>query len=140
MKVVTKKDRPKRKAVKKKVSEIDDLLLELRSDDEQVVIGAVDRLGEVDDPKATGHLVACLVDTRQLVRLYAAVQLGERQDRSAVDSLIKALRDSSLFVRQTVAGALENIGGKKALKAVEQAEGDGLLLDELPEGIRLRQR
>ena len=58
----------------------------------------------------------------------------------AIDALVSALRDESLFVRQTVAGALENIGGKKALKAVHDAEIDGLLLDELPEGRRLSQR
>jgi HEAT repeat protein len=72
-----------------------------------------------------------------MIRIYAAVQLGERQDKAAVDPLIGALHDESLFVRQTVAGALENIGGTKATKAVRKAESEGLLLDELPDGIRL---
>ena len=54
-----------------------------------------------------------------------------------MDALIDSLSDDSLFVRQTVAGALENIGGTKAKKAISKAEKDGLLLDELPEGKRL---
>jgi hypothetical protein len=32
---------------------------------------------------------------------------------------------------------LENIGGKKATDAVRNAESEGMLLDELPEGVRL---
>ena len=103
-------------------------------------MGAVDRLGDINDPKATQHLVRCLKDTRHMVRLYAAVQLGERQDKKAVDALIDALGDKSLFVRQTVAGALEHIGGKKALTAIKNAESQGLLLDELPSGKRLIER
>ncbi|MCK5390723.1 MAG: HEAT repeat domain-containing protein, partial [Candidatus Thorarchaeota archaeon] len=60
-----------------------------------------------------------------------------RKDSKAVDALIDALQDESIFVRQTVAGALENIGSAKAKKAVKKAENDNLLLDELPEGRRL---
>jgi len=116
---------------------IDELLLEIKSEDEQISLGAIDRLGQTDDPRATSHLIECLNDSRYMIRIYAAVQLGERQDKTAVDPLIGALHDDSLFVRQTVAGALENIGGSKARKAVKKAESEGLLLDELPEGIRL---
>lgn len=116
---------------------IDELLLEIRSEDEQISLGAVDRLGQTEDSRATSHLIECLNDSRYMIRIYAAVQLGERQDKAAVDPLIGTLHDESLFVRQTVAGALENIGGSKALKAVRKAESEGLLLDELPEGIRL---
>ncbi|MFW9943409.1 MAG: HEAT repeat domain-containing protein [Candidatus Sifarchaeia archaeon] len=142
MKTPTKKVKPSRKKSPKESSVrttqmIDELLREIRSDDEQISLGAVDRLGQTKDPRATSHLIECLTDSRYMIRIYAAVQLGERQDNAAVDPLIGALHDESLFVRQTVAGALESIGGSKALKAVRRAESEGLLLDELPEGIRL---
>ncbi|MCK5240408.1 MAG: HEAT repeat domain-containing protein, partial [Candidatus Thorarchaeota archaeon] len=64
-------------------------------------------------------------------------ELGERNDNAAVGALIDALRDESVFVRQTVAGALENIGGSKATEAIKAAEKEGLLLDDLPTGRRL---
>ena len=141
-KTTTKKTKTSKKKSTKQLSVkitqmIDELLVEMRSEDEQISLGAVDRLGQTEDPRATSHLIECLDDSRYMIRIYAAVQLGERQDKTAVDPLIGALHDESLFVRQTVAGALENIGGSKALKAVRKAESEGLLLDELPEGIRL---
>ncbi|MFX1263313.1 MAG: HEAT repeat domain-containing protein, partial [Promethearchaeota archaeon] len=89
------------------------------------------------DKRATGILVQALNDPRYMIRIHVAAQLGERKDKTSVGSLIEALDDESLFVRQTVAGALENIGGKKATNAVRMAESKGMLLDELPEGIRL---
>jgi len=116
---------------------LNDLAAELRSGDEQISLGAIDRLVGIDDPRATMHLASCLKDSRYIVRIYAAAQLGEKRDASAVDALIGTLHDESLFVRQTVAGALEHIGGDKALRAVKKAEAEGLLLDVLPEGRRL---
>jgi hypothetical protein len=118
-------------------SEIDDLAKELRSKDQQVALGAIDRLGKIEDKRATEQLMSCLEDPRYMVRMFAAVQLGEREDEKAVDALIQALHDDSLFVRQTVAGALENIGSKKGLDAIADAENEGILLNELPEGKRL---
>ena len=82
-------------------------------------------------------MMEALKDSRYIVRIHAAAQLGERKDKKSVDALITALKDDSVFVRQTIAGALENIGGTKAKKAVTKAEKDGMLLDELPEGKRL---
>lgn len=118
-------------------SVLNDLIAESQSQDEQVSLGAIDRLRSIEDPRATLCLVSCLKDPRYIVRIYAAAQLGERKDVSAVESLIEALHDESVFVRQTVAGALEHIGGERALRAVKKAQTDGLLLDELPEGRRL---
>ncbi|MFW9805017.1 MAG: HEAT repeat domain-containing protein, partial [Candidatus Thorarchaeota archaeon] len=116
---------------------VDELAKELQSEDEQIVMGAIERLGSLKDKRATGILVQALSDSRYMIRIHVAVQLGERKDKTSVGPLIKALDDESLFVRQTVAGALENIGGKKATDAVRIAESKGMLLDELPEGIRL---
>ncbi len=116
---------------------LNDLLIESQSADEQMSLGAIDRLGRMDDTRATACLVSCLKDPRFIVRIYAAAQLGERNDASAVESLIEALHDESVFVRQTVAGALGHIGGEKAVQAVKEAETEGLLLNELPEGRRL---
>lgn len=114
-----------------------ELEIELASDDEQVCFGAVGRLGKMKDPRATTILIHGLKDPRHMVRIQVAAQLGERKDRMAVDALIESLHDESIFVRQTAAGALENIGIAKGKKAVSQAEKEGILLDELPEGHRL---
>ena len=150
-KTSSKKTKPKkqetRETVKKKLSKkapskrdsemLAELETEIHSNDEQVCLGAVDRLGVLKHPDATRVLVIALADTRYMVRIHAAAQLGERKDKKSVDALIESLNDNSIFVRQTVAGALENIGGAKAKKAISKAEKDGLLLDELPEGKRL---
>jgi hypothetical protein len=141
-KKVAKKSKPTKKKQKMKTGslELDDLAMELKSDDEQVLLGAIDRLGIINDPKAIDFLVGCLKHSRYMVRIHAAAQLGERRDKKAIDSLIESLNDESIFVRQTAAGALENIGGGKAKKAIRAAEEKGLLLDNLPEGKRLEQR
>ena len=114
-----------------------ELQAEIQSDDEQVALGAVERLSQLRDSRATEILIQGLHDRRQMMRIHVAAQLGERKDPRAVDALIASLDDKSVFVRQTVAGALENIGGAKAKKAVKKIEEEGLLLDELPEGRRL---
>jgi len=137
---------PRKKATKepaKKATSLDnkamleELALEIQSDDEQVSLGAIERLGMLNHPQATQVLIEALLDLRYMVRIHAAAQLGERKDKKSIDALISSLRDESVFVRQTVAGALENIGGAKAKKAVTQAEKEGLLLNDLPEGRRL---
>jgi hypothetical protein len=134
----TVKKKPTRKKPSKKDSEmLGELEAEIHSDDEQVCLGAVERLGVLKHPDATRVLIIALADPRYLVRIHAAAQLGERKDKKSVDALIESLNDDSVFVRQTVAGALENIGGTKVKKALSKAEKEGLLLDELPEGKRL---
>lgn len=130
----------KRTISKSDSAELDELAKELQSEDEQVLLGAIDRLGIIEDPKATIILVECLKHPRYMVRIHAAAQLGERKDKKAVDPLIESLDDESIFVRQTAAGALENIGGTKVRKAITAAEEKGLLLDDLPEGKRLEQK
>lgn len=138
----TPKKAVKKKPAKKTLSKNDREMLselenEIHSDDEQVCLGAVERLGALKHPGATRVLLIALADQRYMVRIHAAAQLGERRDKSSVDALVESLNDDSVFVRQTVAGALENIGGSKAKKAISQAEKNGLLLGELPEGKRL---
>jgi HEAT repeat protein len=126
------------KSLSKKEQEIlSELETEIKSDDEQVCLGAVERLGILKHPDATRVLIIALADSRHMVRIHAAAQLGERKDKKSVDALVESLNDDSVFVRQTVAGALENIGGAKAKKAISKAEREGLLLYELPEGKRL---
>ena len=125
-------------ATSKKDSEmLHELEKEIHSKDEQVCLGAVGRLGSLKHPDATRILTIALVDPRYMIRIHAAAQLGERKDKKSVDALINLLNDDSVFVRQTAAGALQNIGGVKARKAISKAEKEGKLLDELPEGKRL---
>lgn len=145
-KTSTKKPEPKKttrkksslQATSKKDSEmLHELEKEIHSKDEQVCLGAVGRLGSLKHPDATRILTIALVDPRYMIRIHAAAQLGERKDKKSVDALINLLNDDSVFVRQTAAGALQNIGGVKARKAISKAEKEGKLLDELPEGKRL---
>jgi len=137
----TKKTSKKKSVVKGSVEKekemLNELETEIHSNDEQVCLGAVDRLGSLKHPDATRVLMVALEDKRYMVRIHAAAQLGERKDKKSIDALVESLNDDSVFVRQTVAGALENIGGAKAKKALSKAEREGLLLDELPEGKRL---
>jgi len=126
-----------RASSKKDLEMLNELETEIKSDDEQVSLGAVGRLGILNHPDATRVLIIALADQRYMVRIHAAAQLGERKDKRSVDALVETLSDDSVFVRQTAAGALENIGGAKAKKAISKAEKDGLLLDVLPEGKRL---
>ena len=134
----TLKKKPSKKAPSKKDREmLNELEIEIKSDDEQMCLGAVGRLGILNHPDATRVLIIALADPRYMVRIHAAAQLGERKDKKSVDALVETLNDDSIFVRQTVVGALENIGGTKAKKAISKAEKDGLLLDKLPEGKRL---
>ncbi|MFW9974629.1 MAG: HEAT repeat domain-containing protein [Candidatus Thorarchaeota archaeon] len=141
-----KKSAPKKTSKKKSMTKssmekeremLGELENEIHSDDEQVCLGAVDRLGSLKHPDATRVLIVALEDPRYMVRIHAAAQLGERKDKKSIDALVESLNDDSVFVRQTVAGALENIGGAKAKMALFKAESEGLLLDELPEGKRL---
>lgn len=131
---------PSKKTVSDNIAMLKELEIEIKSDDEQVSLGAIERLGLLNHPQATRVLIGALSDSRYMIRIHVAVQLGERQDKKSVDALIASFSDDSIFVRQSVAGALENIGGAKAKKAVTQAEKDGILLDELPEGRRLIER
>jgi HEAT repeat protein len=134
---------PKKTGPRKKTTRSDnehilrELEVEIKSDDEQVCLGAIERLSLLKDPRATDILIEGLTDPRQIVRIHAAAQLGERRDSKATDALIDTLNDKSVFVRQTAAGALENMGGAKAKKAIARSEKEGTLLDELPEGRRL---
>ncbi|MFW9954701.1 MAG: HEAT repeat domain-containing protein [Candidatus Thorarchaeota archaeon] len=116
---------------------LNELATEIRSDDEQVRLGALERIAVIEGVQATTLLTEALKDSKYMVRIHAAAELGERKDKKAIDPLIGALDDESVFVRQAAAGALESIGGAKAKKAVAAAEKAGLLLDELPEGKRL---
>ena len=145
-KASTEKSKPKKTTRKKSSLQIaskrdsemlQELETEIHSKDEQVCLGAVERLGGLKHPDATRILTIALTDPRYMVRIHAAAQLGERKDKKSVDALIDLLNDDSVFVRQTAAGALENIGGVKARKAISKAEKGGRLLDELPEGKRL---
>lgn len=134
----TVRKKPSKKAPSKKDQEmLIELENEIKSEDEQVCLGVIGRLGVLNHPDATRVLIIALADQRYMVRIHAAAQLGERKDKKSVDALVASLKDDSIFVRQTVAGALESIGGAKAKKAISKAEKDGLLLDELPEGKRL---
>ena len=107
----TSKPKPKKTTAKQDDTMLKELEIEMGNEDEQVSLGAIGRLGFMTSSKATKVLIGGLKDPRHMVRIHVAAQRGERKDKKAVDALIESLQDESVFVRQTVAGALENISG-----------------------------
>jgi len=77
-------------------------------------------LGIIKDKKAFDALIIALKDTEREVRAAAAFALGELKDEKAIDSLIQAMISEKgedwytkgAFVRETIAKALGEIGGR----------------------------
>ncbi|MFX1466179.1 MAG: HEAT repeat domain-containing protein [Promethearchaeota archaeon] len=80
-------------------------------------------LGIIKDKKAFDSLIAALKDTEREVRAAAAFSLGELKDEKAIDPLIQAMISEKgedwytkgAFVRETIAKALGEIGGRAAI-------------------------
>ncbi len=77
-------------------------------------------LGIIKDKKAFDSLIVALKDTEREVRAAAAFTLGELKDEKAIDPLIQAMISEKgedwytkgAFVRETIAKALGEIGGR----------------------------
>ncbi len=71
---------------------------------------------EVQDPRATPHLIELLKDACPLIRVSAAYALGRNPSKDAVEPLIEQLnRDWNGYVRKGVVWALGNCGDRRAL-------------------------
>lgn len=82
----------------------------------EVMIAAIDALGDIASPDSTGRLQSLLADDRWQVRAKAAAALGKVSESSSIPLLQTALRDSNFWVRRNAASALAQIpDGKAAL-------------------------
>src|SRR2546421_353701 len=82
---------------------------------------AIDKLAEMEDPRALEPLMAMLKDADSEVRAAAANALGGLPDRRAVEPLILLLKDESRTVKLAAALALADIGDKRAVSALNEA-------------------
>ena len=82
----------------------------------EVMIAAIEALGDIASPDSTGRLQSLLTDDRWQVRAKSATSLGKISESSSVPLLRTALRDSNFWVRRNAASALTQIpDGKAAL-------------------------
>jgi HEAT repeat protein len=77
-------------------------------------------LGEIGSHAAVQHLLGLLYTTEERVRKSAVKALGMIGAAEAIDHLIRMLEsDKSQIVKKSVIRSLAQIGGQKALRAVE---------------------
>ena len=91
--------------------EVAALVAELRGDNPDLKISAVQRLSIFRDPTAAPALADCLNDGAAEVRVAAAMALAACGSRESVEPLLAALSDSYPLVAQAAAVALENLSG-----------------------------
>lgn len=86
-------------------------ILEVMEDEPslEVMIAAIEALGDIASPDSTGSLQSLLADDRWQVRAKAASALGKISESSSIPLLKTALRDSNFWVRRNAASALARI-------------------------------
>jgi HEAT repeat protein len=85
----------------------------------------VEALAAYRDPRVREAFLQVLQDSDENVRRSAVTALISSPDEGAVDALTRALvEDESAEVRGLAVTALEEIGGPRALEALERALGD----------------
>jgi len=104
---------------------VDDLILDLKDDDQYVRRDAAWPLGQIGDERAVDPLIDALKDESESVRMDAARALGYIGDDRAVDPLIEALKDEYLYyVRMFAAWSLGQIGDERAVDPLIEALKD----------------
>lgn len=91
-----------------------ELVIERLDKDSEAIVRytAASVLGDMQEKKAVGSLIARLNDNEPLVRKSAAKALEQIGDRKAVAPLIASLEDKDTDVRSAAANALQNMTGK----------------------------
>lgn len=97
----------------------------IKDDDDHIRWGAVEGLAELGDKKAVPPLITALSHKDRNTRWKAAQALGKLKDARAADPLIGAARaDKDRNVRLAAIEALMNMGGRKAIAALEGLSSD----------------
>ncbi len=87
-----------------------------------VQIAAIKTMGTLKDVHAVERLIGCLEHEHVHVRVEAIRSLGEIRDARTVNPIIGAYLDKNPEVRSAARGALERIGSKEALKALNDSQ------------------
>ncbi len=92
----------------------EEVVMALRTGDDEVREEAVRALGELNDRRAVEPLISILNDENRYIRREAAKSLGRIGDERAIPPLISALKDEDRYGRE---GAAEGLGemGEKAV-------------------------
>lgn len=110
------------KAFGKKCPLSEDMLTRVESklgdENSEVRMAVFDTLGLCSDKRFTSSLIAGLKDPDAWVRIRCAESLGENRVAQAVEPLVGMLDDDNPLIVIKVIGALCNIGGEAAFKAV----------------------
>jgi len=111
-------------AEEKKQKTPEQYLADLSADSQaEVISAAADWAVDKKEKKAIGPLISLLSDTREPVRMSAAVALGYIGDETAVEALNRALlNDESADVRYAALLSSVRIGSKKSINAWKQAK------------------
>lgn len=97
----------------------------IKDNDDHIRWGAVEGLAELGDKKAVPALIEALGHKDRNTRWKAAQALGRLKDARAADPLIKAARsDKNRNVRLAAIEALMNMGGRRAISALEGLSSD----------------
>lgn len=94
------------------------LINNLRDNNYNTRLMALEGLGRSRDKRAVLPLIEALDDENPQIRLSAASALGKTDSKIALDPLIRALKDPDIFVRSSAAQALGELGYESATPAL----------------------
>jgi HEAT repeat protein len=106
--------------------EIDELLNDMRSENEKPCVDAAFKLAEMRDRKAVPGLVSLLKHSHPLVRNFAVFALAEIGDEAAEEPVRELLQDVDLGVRVRAGWALSKIGTDRSIPALANALKEAL--------------
>ena len=103
---------------------VPELIAALDGPNKRIARGAIEALGRIGDRRATGPLIALLVDEDPLIRAAAALALARLRDGRAVEPLIGMLRETYPGMAQVAARALGEIGDQRAVEPLKKIHED----------------
>jgi len=103
---------------------VDELLQAFATLPRHARVSALDVLGRIRTPKATGLLKTSLTDEDPDIRARAAHALGLLGDPAAIDALIQSLGDPAWAARAMAAKSLGRIGAQQAIARLQTLLAD----------------
>jgi hypothetical protein len=110
------------------------LLGALRTRNKDIILGIIEVLGEMGDPRGVDELLPFLQEKSNEIRLQAALALGKIGEKNSAKPLATLLRDPDKYVRYGAALALETMAWKpeedteKALLALGKQDWEKVTL------------